>query len=215
MAIIVLQPGDVLRLRVCCYDTASMQLGMNVLYYRITSIVGGLTYLEDAADAFQSFVSMTQLPALLASSASFVGCMVARIKPDDTRTNDFLSTADPVEGTSGDPLPDQTAGIWSFYRNRPGRMARGRNYIPFPSEDDNIPGFHVPSNAYLTNLTNYISAMSPTITVPVKTHSIVCEHVIHGKLTGEDPVIRSRARAKWGTQRRRGSYGAANVNPFA
>jgi hypothetical protein len=61
MAIIVLQPGDVLRLRVCCYDTASMQLGMNVLYYRITSIVGGLTYLEDAADAFQAFVSKPQV----------------------------------------------------------------------------------------------------------------------------------------------------------
>lgn len=208
---IQLQVEDVLHIRLGAYQNG--QVSLNNLYYKVSTITGGATFLEDVPNGVFNFAK-DHYKVLMTTQASFVGTSARIVAPAFRKTNTYLSDVALVAGTAGDEvLPTQDCGVWSFRTDLAGRKAYGRNYLPFLWAGF-VQGTGHPSEDYITAASNWIAFMSPNITVPVKTHSLVLNHGVFGKNTGFNPVTASRLSHLFGTQRRRGDFGKQNPNPW-
>lgn len=212
---IALEVNDILRIRLATFLEG--QMGLNVLHYRISSISGGATLIDDVPAGFYDFVQERYCD-LFATQTEFSGVGASIVLPGDRRTIEYRSAGNTgvLLGTNGDEtLPKQVTAVIRFRRERAGRMARGRNYIPFPAQTGADFTTGLPNAGYIVKLTDYLNTISPTCTVPIKTHTIVITHGILGKLSGFDPVAAVAVSRRWATQRRRGDYGAQNTNFLA
>ncbi len=195
--------------RVTFFCRADDQLGVNVRYFKVTSIVGGVpTESVIAADIDAIFAPMYK--ALLSANAEYRGVQIQMIAPGPSRVPVFINTSVGAGLVAGAVMARQASGIATFTTALAGRANRGRIYVPFPSvASDTVTGH--PNAAYLTAL----DALSLEMTLsrfygPVGS-VISADWVI--KHTGgftTQPITGRRSNPKWATQRRRGDYGKPN-----
>ena len=189
------------------------QLGLMIHHYQLDNMSGAGCTLEEVAAAMEAKFALAQRD-LMCVVATHRGYRIRRISP--VKTAYFIDIADQgVGAVPGEPLPSQVSGIITLQTALPGRTNRGRKYMPFPSEGDNGVD-HIPSLVYMPLLGALATLFTQFVTCGVL--GSICEFrpiiyrgpafVIHST------VVNARANRKWATQRRRGSYGAANAMPF-
>jgi hypothetical protein len=122
-------------------------------------------------------------------------------------------------GTGGtDALPRQVAGLTAWKTALAGRAFRGRTFWPFPSAAFDT-GDGVPTAAAVTAYTNLAVEALNFVTVGDVTNRSIIALVIRNKpVRGvpwtSTPVTVGTTFNKWATQRRRGTFGRANVSPI-
>jgi hypothetical protein len=199
---------DVLQIKPNCRLTN--QLGLNILHYRVATVVGAEPTYQETADA----ISTTFAPAykaLLTSQASYQGLGVQRVRPGPLSLEAFSTNGFGPGGGGGDPLPSQVAGILTKQTNLAGRKFRGRVYVPFPSEQENT-GAGVPNLAYVTNLIILAAILVATQTVTGVAGTFTLQPVIFHRVGVPAVTLITAVRPNpvWATQRRRGAYGSLN-----
>jgi hypothetical protein len=203
--------GDIYTVKVVCYDTT--QLGMNIRQYMTTAESGPPILLSVIADFFTNTLKTGLLP-LVGSAAQFLGCSVKKIWPEP-QSLEVPTTLAAMAGTGGAQMgPKQVAGVIKLTTNFPGRAGRGRAYVPFVATSA-VTGDGVPTAAYISNLQIYGNALSIPGTVTSGGSSITFNPVIWDrKLKRWTGITGYVARAKFGTQRRRGDFGRVNIKPW-
>lgn len=190
------------------------QLAINRHYLRIQAIEGVERTLSQIPNDL--FTSLAPLYAsIMPTAASIAGVGCRRVWPGP-ETTELFSTFPAMAGSiAGDPLATQTAGVITWRTPLAGRANRGRSYIPFPAEPHNDTT-GLPTNGYTQGLNDLGNTIAPALVSPIalpNRHTYV--KVIYRAATpATSPGITSHfARTKWGTQRRRGSYGQPNISP--
>jgi len=198
------------------YSYCRDQLGLNVLHYVCTqapanppaNTIGILATAVDAKFA-------VPMKGAMSSEASYEGASLRFLGPG-LQSMEFVETTGAGVGTTaGDVLPTQVSGIITKRTLRPGRAFRGRMYIPFPSET-NSDTKALPTAAYLAKLATISTALLQVISdgvapIPVELSLIVGKGI---SAANTRLVLSTTNNRKFATQRRRGSYGKANVLPF-
>lgn len=202
--------GDVYEVKV--FTSQEAQLGINILHYRVDAIAAaGLTDLEVAQKLDPVYAPVYK--ACMTSDASYLGVTAQRISPDPVQPFTF-SNANPGPGTfGGAPLPRQVAAVIKKLTGGVGRRKRGRMYIPFPDETANDVGAILtgPYKAALATLATTV--LGPITLAGVAGTADLALGVWGRQLKIFSPVTGLQVRSVWGTQRRRGDFGATNL-PF-
>jgi len=214
----VLVNGDTLRVTVCCYTPT--QIGLNVLYYTIDTPVGAPTDAQfaTAMDTLMAGPYIAHMPSV----ANYRGVMV-QILTGGAQTS-AVSVAGAGAGTAGATLaPSQTCGIISKRGALALRTNRGRGYIPFPGSIF-VTAAGAPTAGHLVALGGIANAWGPVHTalvVGAGTLNATMKLATFTTIPGGPPILSSTLsvttlvpRERFGTQRRRGQYGAQNVLPF-
>jgi hypothetical protein len=204
--------GNIVEVNIFC--KTGVQIAVNRHYYKCISHAGtGATDLEVAAD-FAAGLDSFYKP-LLSVNATYAGAGIRRVSPGTPTVTVYDATDAGVGGVAGDMLPTQTCGIITKRTDMGGPAYRGRTYVPFPGEaDSGADG--LPTAGYITRLQALAAALLTDYNPGAGGNTSTLRP--HFANTADWPVvfeIRSTvARAKWGTQRRRGSYGATNTAPL-
>lgn len=204
--------GDLIEMRV--FTSLGSQVAVNIRHYKtVTEVNGGVTLGQFAADIEPSLAA--QYKAAMSTSARFEGIDMARIRPLP-RTRPVAVITDAGAGSVvGDPLPGQVSGVCSLLSALAGSANRGRIYVPFPSEADNDSS-HKPTTSYIDRLATICNTVAVPRTVVVGVTSSTFQPIIHKRGTANAvDIIDHRTRQFWGTQRRRGSFGAEFLLPLA
>lgn len=209
MAIIPIQ-GNILEVRFV--SQKDEQVAYNVRHYRVSSLGGQGTTLQEIIDALDVKFH-ADYKALLSIDATYLGMDARRVWSDTTSPR--FSNANQGSGdVTGDPLPTQTAGLISLRTDLPGGSGRGRMYVPFPGELDNDASGK-PTTSYTGRLADLGDALTDDVIVNVGADSTTLQPVVFDRqLAGWNAITGRVVRAKWATQRRRGSFGRPNVPPF-
>jgi hypothetical protein len=210
------QVGDLLRVRVICWDPNAQQIGLTVRAFYVESFTGtpGLVTTTNAAIWFDTNLGV-KYPDVLYNNAMYYGVDVCHLLPNPTDRPESAS-ANRSNGTRGAVgLPTQTAGLISLYTTDRGRTKQGRIYLPFPAAadciTDGLVGAPYQNNAqaignYFTNPVTIINGAS----------SVTGEFVampIALRLNQFYPFEDALVAGTWATQRRRGGFGPKNL-PF-
>jgi len=175
-----------------------------IRHYRVTDVTGAPS-LSLVAEEFENMIS-SQLKACMSLQARFAGVDVKRIWPG-TPTNAFVSIDDEGNGTSEfDILPTQVCGLIRTWAEDDGSvLARGRVYVPFPSEEFNTIGGQ-PHTAYQTLLSNLGIQWLEAVAVVAGGSTLTMIPVIWHRATNLSTGITHQSPStKWATQRRRAS----------
>lgn len=184
------------------------QLGLNVLHYRCTLLIGPApaetSFAVNVENAFSG-----PLTALLSSQASYLGVNIQQILPVLGLPSKSTVFAGP--GGGGTPvLPKQVAGLVTKRSDLGGRHNRGRCYLPFPSEADNASQ-GVPEVAYVGLLQTFAIQMISVISVGGSCN--MSPIIFRKDLPAQSALITGYTTAnRWANQHRRGDYGALNVS---
>lgn len=191
---------------------ATNQAGINTTHWKVFGMVGEVT-LDEVVDSFDEALSDLYKP-LMANTASFYGIRGQRYSPGE-KTVAVVSAENIGPGTAGASLlPTQTCGIVSTYSQLAGSGNRGRLFVPFPSEADNDDGTGLPTAGYKARLQNLADFLGATQQFLYGARSITLKPVIrHSGSVTDIEISGAIGKQKWGTQRRRGSYGQANTYP--
>lgn len=197
---------------VVAQSTIGVQTAVNTWHYRIVSeSAPGLTATGLAARWIVLFAAAYK--AILCSAATYRGLTVQKVSgalPLFLPTPDV--TAAGVGGVAGDALPTQSCGVVTWQSVLSGRRNRGRSYIPFPSETSNNATGQ-PTAAYITLMKTFadLNDAGWTVTLGAETYNMQLAIWRVARVVGPD-LINNRCNVRWGTQRRRGDYGASNVS---
>jgi len=188
------------------------QVSYNVRHYLVSDLEGAGTTLDDFLEIMgQTFQAAVK--NCMSDSARFLGLDARVLFPTKSI---YVSDEDHAgDGTqTGDPLPTQTSGVITLRSAQPGRSGRGRFYQPFPSESDNDANGK-PGGGYTGNLAQLANLLDNEIDVSVGADGFNYIPVVWSRKDSVYyPIIQAVARARWGTQRSRGSYGKPNIPPF-
>lgn len=206
---IVVNVGDIIEVRTFC--RATDQVGINVFHYRCSGVNGQVTLGMVAANLGASLPS--RYKALMSNNAVYDGLDVVRIVPGP-RTQNAWSTDGAGAGiVTGDVLPRQVAGVITKLTAFKGRRYRGRFYLAFPCEaDSDMTG--IPNANYMAAL-GLLATQFEQLLAPVSgANNAVFIPIVYHRFPGDfTDIVRCRANQKWGTQRKRGSYGRPNQAP--
>jgi len=201
--------GQVLLVRV--YNQLFSQIAINTMHFRVQETTGTPTVTDVAAHFDNALAPLYK--QVMPAQANYLGIGVTIVLPTP-RSIEFLSNLEPGVGTaSGSPMPSQCCGVISCSTNLAGPKNRGRIYIPFPatsfaSTDES------PSTAYYGFL-GLICDETDQVSIVSGGDEIELKRIIYpGPGTTLWDVERVVPKDKWGTQRRRGDYGALNQSPF-
>jgi hypothetical protein len=202
--------NDMIRVRV--YTQLNDQIAINVLNYRIIAFSGTGPTEVQVADAFATGLSL-RFRSVISNDASVLYVGINKELPLP-RGEAFYSTIDAGVGAVLSPaLPKQTCGIITLKTALAGRRYRGRVFTPFPGEDDNETD-GIPSAAFVTRLAILGGNININYTAGIAGNQATLTPVVYSAKFGlQTPVATIVARQKWGTQRRRGSYGRPNQPP--
>jgi hypothetical protein len=150
----------------------------------------------------------------MCSLSSWRGVGVRVIDP--TPTVEWAAVAnDGVGNLGGNILPLQTSGVVTLRSNTPGPSGRGRFYVGFPAVVD-ATALGTPGAGYqgvLAVLGDYYA--SPVTIDDGGGNSCELAPVLVNLVTPTVRFIQTyTVRKEFGTQRRRGGFGAGNVLPF-
>jgi len=203
--------GDVFEVRLI--TQSGNQVGINVRHYRSSAITGSGVTLTDIAFNLASVFGPLYAP-LMSNAAEFRGVGVRRRIPAPVSAEVF-STLPAVQGTrAGDQLPKQTSGVITLRTALAGRQNRGRLYVPFPAESSNGVG-GTPEATYVADLITLADSLDdPRIPGFAPNTETLLPVIAHRPSYTHVDIALAVPRGIWGTQRRRGSFGAANVSPI-
>lgn len=205
--------GDVFEIRTVC--VFGDQTSITVNHIRSVSTTGVVATTAAAVAARVSTLTHAAWKGVLVADATFYGISATRIYP--TLGPFGVGIADAGAGVFGtDAGPRQVAGILSKSSNLGGATGRGRMYLPFPAADATDPASGHPTTAYRTAAAAIGTAYLTPMVVTVGAGTETFEWIIYNRAVPllSPPVIGGIARAKWGTQKRRGDYGRTNTPPF-
>jgi hypothetical protein len=204
--------GDIVQVRIFC--TLGIQTSVNVRHWRTTAKAGTGATLAQMLVMLETMGLSAAYKSLIVSDASYAGADAQIIHPVLGVVTQNQAGAGPGE-TVGDVLPPQTCGLISLYTALGGKANRGRLYIPFPCELDNIASAQ-PGAAYLAQADVLRSVVAvPLIAVGGAGNTNDMQPVIlHRDTMLTTPVTHSVTRNLWATQRRRGYFGRPNAAPF-
>lgn len=203
--------NDVFQVRIVSF--LGVQFAYNVLHYEVVTKGGDGAPLSEIAAAMSSVLLPSYFP-LLVSTATVKGVDVQKIWPLPISVLHPYPDDGGLGTAEGDALPKQTCGVVTKRTLKAGPHYRGRVYIPFPAETDNTSA-GVPTAGYLTKLDDWAQVADDTVLAEDGADTNALLPVIYNRLTHETTVIdRCVRRTKWGTQRRRGDFGAANLDPW-
>jgi len=208
---VTLALNDVVRLRVACY-TANQQ-GVNVCHFQVTTVVGTGQTDAQVAGAFDTALA-ARYKAVLSVAARYRGVSIQRILPLPPTYPQIVTTSDGVGTVAGDMMSTQTSGIVSAKTEFAGPKYRGRAYIPFPGEASNDAN-GLPIAGYVTDLEDIGDELYTPVVIGGGGNTVTLTPCIYHRATATVTKIDGyTARAKWATQRRRGSFGQVNPTPF-
>lgn len=182
-----------------------------VRFFQVVGTTGVAPDEQQVADAIQSDVG-TLWANLMTDTADYTGVSIQKILPAPELVA-VLSSGAAVGGTAGpNGLPAQTSGVVTLQSALAGRANRGRIYVPFPDQADNVTaGQPIPTTGYEVRLGILAAHFINSTTLPTSGGTITIQHVIyHRKLKSITFITNARSNRKWGTQRRRGIYGTAH-----
>lgn len=200
--------GDLLKCQVWTADLE--QAAVNTVYYRVLTITG-TPDTDDVAVDFNTAMKAVY-PVLLSDTAGYLGVQVTDITALPLQSPSNFS--DPVVGTGGTiGAPRQSAPLLRFVTGFAGPKGRGRLYIPFmPAAGLATAGFA--STAYLADMVLMMNALSGFTSFSVGGNSGTLEQVLFHRITKTGTkIITWSTTNKIATQKRRGSFGRANVSP--
>lgn len=205
--------NDVLQLKVSCW--MQDQLGLNVRYWRVRSITGAGPDLQEIADAF-GLALPDVLKDCISDDAEYLGLSVKMVGPGPA-TIAYLSDIGAGAGTvPTGPMPSQVCGMVTLKTDLAGRANRGRIYVPFPARGaaDVITG--LPTAGYVAAAQEYGDIFANTFNAAGVGSSAVLEPGLSTPIGNPFTLITAAlARNRFGTQRRRGQYGAHNPKEIA
>lgn len=209
-----LRIGNFLRTQIFCQQQE--QVSCNTWTYQVIAdqYVQGPTDLDWAVYFEQQMAPL--MKAIVAADATFLGVKVSQYNntdkyyPQTSQTQKGFGTDGPIA------MPRQVCGIYSRETAFRGPGFRGRVYLPFPATVDDQSNA-VPTAAYVANLTTLAIKAEGMFqfTGTAGGKCVVAPYLVHkNKLIAPTPILGWLVRGKWATQRRRGSYGRSNLDPF-
>jgi len=214
---IALQMGDQIQARI--WFTQAEQAAVCTFTWSVLSVSGLSVSDNDAARVIDTAVA-TLFKSIMSTDSSYRGTQLTVIsRTPRPVAQSYVTNQGP--GVEAPPdLPRQTAGLISWQTAFAGRRFRGRTYTPFPATGNNQTD-GIPTSSYQTVLGNIANALFNlnTISNVGSTGSALVQMILlhrAGKspTPQPSPVSGYIIRAKWATQRRRGSYGRANGSPI-
>jgi len=202
-------------LEVTTYCTLFEQVGINVLHYSVSGIVGAGRTQQEVCDLLDTRWKGFMVE-LISSEASADGLTIQNLSQPTVPPSVSANAAE-VGLVGGHPLPRQTAGFIRKRSQFAGRRGTGRMYAPFATEDSNDPNFGAPSNGYVNSLQQFADGMMPlaTFDLGVGMDRIGLQSGVYSPTDVLfTPMLKATAVQKWATQRRRGSFGRPEVSPF-
>lgn len=200
-------------IRVTYLTRLASQQGLNIRFYKVTAFAGASLTFQEAADSLSAQVNAS-IRNLMTNSAGYEGLMLQRVAPAMLESP-VRSTANIGVGTAGtQPLPGNTAGIFTLTTGFIGRANRGRTYVPFPDSADltTLNGNPCPTVGYMTRLGVYAAFHAALQVLTNGANGVTIRPVLYG---GTPPttieITGATARQKWATIHRRGSYGQPNI----
>jgi len=208
----VMVANDIVQARFFCY--AFDQVAINSVHFRASSIVANPTTAHFAALLASTMPALYK--ALLAPAADYIGLATQKVFPLPKHIPDVETTGIGAGALTGHILPRQTSGIVTKRTAFAGKRYRGRVYVPFPAEDVNQDSVGTPTAAYVTLLNNFKASLLGNWTINTGGNQAVMVPIIyHEDDNTYTDITGSTSQARWGTQRRRSSYGPVNPLPFA
>lgn len=201
--------GYIIEAKVICQ--MQNQTAYNVVHFFTSGLVGTID-ITDVLGTLESAVA-APIKALLTDSADYRGMSCQVLSPALSSVTYRNVGAGP--GTAGStPMPKQVAGLISKRAAVGGRHGVGRIYVPFPDEVENEADATCTAS-YRTRMATYGAALLIPYNVVNGGSSIDIDPIILDKttflFTDVDTLI---TRDRWGTQRRRGDYGASSLPPI-
>jgi len=216
MALPQLNIGDVLEVRAYAY--CSNQLAVNRHQFTISAFGGSGPVDFDSFSESLLIAMYSPYVTIMSKYAQFLGIGVKKVTtPNPTQEVAYPIAGSFIDGTGlvdSAPLPTQVCGIMRrsgvFVSN--GNVCHGRLYLPFPGvSDDNGQG--LPSSGYVNNVTVFANNISLPFNIPASGDIAYLVPQINSNQSGPagDPNITlALGVQRWGTQRKRGSYGKMN-----
>lgn len=194
------------------------QAGLMVQHYEVAALSSTPFSDSNAARIISARFAERIIP-LLNSQAQYRGLIMYDTDAIPLPTP-IYSTEGADSGTAGgDPLPGQVSGIITLRSTIAGRAGRGRKYVPFPGENDNdgSTGFPAPVVDYKDRLEDLAPLFGSSFVFEDPDNPGVTIDLDGVLYQDGDPtyfITSTVARRAWASQRRRGSYGRANIPPF-
>lgn len=212
----VLSEGDIWLVKVFCFAPVENQVSVNLFHYRCISQTG-----DPFSDAFFASSMDTNFGVLwrtiLGTQDAYKGVTVQGIEP--LPVTEYVTNGDNagVGVLSAARAPSQTSLVVTKLTGFAGRKERGRTYMPFPpAEAVQSNGF--PTVAYQTLCQAIGDQIAQTVTLTAIGSETKLIPVIYHGITSTppkySPISHCRANDLFGTQRRRGNYGANNLPPL-
>lgn len=217
---VIIENGDIFVVR--AWTTSAEQAAVNSFYYRNISAAGTPASDQDVASAMDTLLAPLY-KAVLADTDTYNGVQVQIVDPFTPGPLNMAvnSIAAAGPGTiAGNVLPRQSCGITTWTTAFAGRKYRGRSYWPFPPVTLDA-GEGLPTNAAVAlyqalagNILafTFIPGFSNTFNMVLFHRNF--PHATPPILPTADDITDYATHKKWATQRRRGSYGRANVSPI-
>jgi hypothetical protein len=208
-----LNAGDIVQVRI--WTTLAEQAAVNTIHYVISTVpTPGPTPL-DLITALDTSIA-PEIKALLPIDATYNGMQGRVINTPTLYLNDVdVTSAGP--GTNANPaMGRQLCGLIRLATIFARPKYRGRLYWPFPCVDEDFTG-GIPSVAYVTALNGILGNMFSLTTFGGGGGTANCAMAIYHRATNDATRVvasGSFAERKWATQKRRGSFGRANVSPI-
>ncbi len=191
------------------------QVGEIVSFWKETGFTGGGADYSEIALAFGTGSWSAAIKALMANGASYRGVIVREID-SVPKFNAVHNNADAGVGTAGaNALPTQVRGLIRLNTDFSGPSGRGRKYAFFPSATDSDAA-GLPSAGYQLRLATLGALLATGFTVVGAFGNTDLVPILRGKgppLTYRN-VVGFDVRGGWATQRRSGSFGRPNLQPF-
>lgn len=206
----VLSPSDQVRSSIWTAD--SEQASVNVLHWRVQSVGGSPATDADLAIALDTIIAPVIKP-VIANTATYRGVEVQILFP--TLQLAVSATGFTGVGTAGaNALPRQTAALTQWRTTLAGRHGRGRSYWPFPASALNqLDGVMTPAGLALYQALHLAILNFGVFTVGGRTATVAL--TVYNRVTHVGTVVSAATTlSKWGTQKRRGSFGRPNLSPI-
>lgn len=205
----VLALGNIIE--VVTYSQMQSQAGLFVRHYRVSAIAGTSGTLGAVAVKMDSVIA-TALKPCLGNNAQYRGVGCRKIAPLPQSPAAYENGSAGVGGSVGAGQAKQVSGIISYTSLEGGRRGRGRNYIPFPCQNDNDTDM-TPIAGYVTRLQSLANVLFSVQTTSGVNNVTLTPVIWHRETFDYTDITAATARDKWATQRRRGDYGRINTFP--
>lgn len=208
----LLNTGNIVQARIWCSDAE--QASVNTVYYLCGFRSGFGPNDQDMADQLSTIVGPLIKP-ILYNGATYDGltCQVINVTPMGLAAQSIQQTGAGTGGAIG--MSRQTAAVCSWRTALAGPRYRGRMYLPFPSTSGDA-GLGVPSGAYTTAAAALCNALFTFGTTTGGGFAIALTQVVYSRIppTAATPIDNFLGLNKWGTIKKRGSFGKPNSSPF-